>query len=318
MRNFLVIIIALLTNVGTYAQQSWALKPYAITLPKVTTAQQSSTATVPQQVGNMVYNTEQQAVAVHNGSNWAYLDVGDTGEFKNFKAFPYIGYPLAETYVWSIPAGVKEFMVEVWGGGSAGGRYNALVGVGALQIACVGTIGNGDGYSGGYARLLENVVPGVNSMTITVGKGGVTSTTAVIGSLSWVKYNDKFIVGYGSDYYGSQYGGSYKAGALFGENVTDARTMFVRSRSMGNSTIVNYVQKDASNYLIGVKLANGGLSYGALPEQGNQGGTVVALNGGSAVATTNPTSSFAYPGVGGGCGFWGGSNGSDGLVIIRW
>jgi hypothetical protein len=50
------------------AQQTYALKPYSVALLQLNTAQQSTSAT--QQAGNIVYNTDEQKVAFHNGSGW--------------------------------------------------------------------------------------------------------------------------------------------------------------------------------------------------------------------------------------------------------
>ncbi|TAE23660.1 MAG: hypothetical protein EAZ91_21685 [Cytophagales bacterium] len=73
MKRLLTFLLLLLTSLGNslFAQQTYALKPYAITLPRLTTAQQSTSAL--QQAGNIVYNTDEQKMAIHNGSSWQYI-----------------------------------------------------------------------------------------------------------------------------------------------------------------------------------------------------------------------------------------------------
>lgn len=318
MRNqLLVTLLFLLTAGSAFSQQPFAIKPYAITLPRVTTSQQSSSATVPQQAGNVVYNTDQQAVAVHNGAGWGYLGAGDMGEFKNSKVFSNVSNPLSQTYVWAIPAGVTRFMIEAWGGGASGGQYTTLTDIFNLQTNCTSNSQNGFGWSGGYARLVEDVATGTRSMTISVGRGGFTNTTALDGTQSTVRYNNREFIAHGSDFYGLQFGGSYYEGYQQTGVVQNANTQYVVSGRPSPVSILNYTQKDATNYVIAVKLSNGGLSYGATSNSG-LGGTAILTNGTTVIARSYPNKGQWYPGVGGGCGIGFGESGTNGLVIIRW
>lgn len=67
MKYLYKIIILLTLPYFTLAQQSYSFKPYAITLPQVSTTQQENPATVPQSAGNVGYNTSEQKVAINTG-----------------------------------------------------------------------------------------------------------------------------------------------------------------------------------------------------------------------------------------------------------
>ncbi len=69
----------------------------------------------------------------------------------------------------TVPAGVTQVEVEIWGAGS--GSYASV-----LQIA------SGGGSGGGYARkLVTGLTPG-QTIPLTVGAGGVTGTTGGVGA----------------------------------------------------------------------------------------------------------------------------------------
>ena len=99
---------------------------------------------------------------------------------------------------------------------------------------------------------------------------------------------------------------------------------------MGAAAVIplNYIQKDASNFIITLKLSDGGTAYGVPPGRGGIGNTITLLN--NIASSSNllykgwgfqgnvDLQDGSFPGGGGGCGYFGGGNGAPGLVIIRW
>jgi hypothetical protein len=68
----------------------------------------------------------------------------------------------------TVPAGVTEITVELWGGGGSGGNVQG---------------GSGGGGGGAYTRAVLTVAPG-NSFTVTVGGGGVATASGGTSSFA--------------------------------------------------------------------------------------------------------------------------------------
>ena len=115
---FLSLLPHLAVAQASVGQQTWSLKPLSITLPRISTVQQTNAGLVPQAEGSFVYNTTEKTVAVHDGTGWQYLGSGVSEQFPNYRVFGTSGS-------WTIPAGVTRFMVEGWGAGAGGGSYDA-------------------------------------------------------------------------------------------------------------------------------------------------------------------------------------------------
>ncbi len=278
------------------AQQSWALKPYAITLPRVTTSQQSASATVPQQAGNLVYNTDQKAVAVHTGTGWGYLTTG-SDQYKNIKTFFY-----GAGITWSVPTGVTQIMVEVWGGGAGGNIYtkNSTTG----EISCRG------GGAGAYAKHLFTVTPGT-SLTINIGEGGRGATGN--GSGEGNRDNTDGGISTVSTATKSLWAGG---GLSYGDGGSSYQDMDGITGGAGQPAVFAFEPRGGTDYVLNIKLGNGGIAYGAPP--GGYGGQIAFLNAGTTILYQISNSTASYPGGGGGCGYQSGRNGAYGLVIIRW
>jgi hypothetical protein len=87
----------------------------------------------------------------------------------------------------SIPPGVSEITIEIWGAGGASGQYGPLNAPQGLTTACSG------GGGGAYAMATYNVT-GVTQLTITVGAGatqhdGGTTTVMDVGPPSGHRIN---------------------------------------------------------------------------------------------------------------------------------
>lgn len=317
MKNQLLLLILLLTLAGenSIAQQSWALKPYAITLPRVTTIQQTNAATIPQQVGNVVYNTDQKAIAVHNGTSWGYLGAGDTGEFKNFTAFR--GYA-----VWTVPQGVSRFMIEAWGGGGGGDIYQK-----PSPTYYGGSQGCDGGYSGAYVRKIVDAGFTLTSLTISVGYGGGGATrgndlnrgyNATNGGHSIVSAGSFTLVANG----GYITGGT---GAPYGSDNFPGNRPLIIPGNPPKGMEITYGQVSSTEFVKVIKGGCGGTAFGVAPNIGGFGHTFSVRPASTTYSsvvdfeTVNEAlSDGSYPGGGGGCEFFYAGNGGSGLVIIRW
>lgn len=294
------------------AQQSYALKPYAITLPKVNSAQQVNQSTVPQAEANVVYNTDAKALSYYDGSNWQLLGSDVNNRFPNVRTFQgsdvVIVNQQVTTYNWTVPQDVTQFVVEVWGGGAGGGTLSYS----GSRVFCQG------GGAGGYVRRLYNVAAGVTSTTIEVGNAGApaVSTNAqsvTTGNNSTFRYNNSRLVAEGGDRFGSGGRGSDSQGQAL-----------IFQGGFVNQVQVSYVQKTSTDFMELIKLSDGGLAYGVTDRRGGFAPTVMLNSSGQFVRVNGDDGSFSdaadgqTPGGGGGCGYTKGGDGAPGLVIIRW
>lgn len=295
-RLLAIILLLFCLNQQVFAQQSWALKPYAITLPRLTTAQQSTSA--PQQAGNVIYNTDQQKIGIHNGTAWQYLSATDATTYPNEQ---WIG----ASQRWTVPAGVTRVLVEVWSAGAGGSVY----------LNTAGTLTATGGGGGGYVRGVVPVKPGT-SLSLLVGTGGrganrSTNATARDGGFSAV-YDS---VGTA---YVAVFGGSALGGGGFVPVGTPRVGFTVRGSTATNATF-SYEQRNSTDFVLLVNGGNGGTAFGAPP--GGLGAQFAVLTSGTVVnlAGDNEGSQFgSYPGGGGGGGYNYGGPGTDGMVVIHW
>jgi hypothetical protein len=322
MNRLYTLVFLLALPLLAQAQQSYSLKPYAITLPQVTTTQQVSPATVPQSAGNVVYNTDQQKVALNTGGQWAYLVTNSdlNADFPNFAAYQ---YSFGSVYqYWTIPAGVTKFAIELWGAGTGGNKYSTSGPYGDCR----------GGQAGGYARRIYAVASGATTVTMTVGKGGsgtVTTGTfptgSQLGGETKVLYPSSTASLYATGNNGST-GPGY--GGFSGLPFDGYRAFIAPGGAATGVTPLGYAQKDAANYVITLRLSDGGTAYGVQPGIAGIGPTVSLLNNSTAIANlvfyganvggAMPSQDGSYPGGGGACGYVLGGDGADGLVIIRW
>lgn len=274
------------------AQRTWALKTNSVKLPQLTTAEQ--TTLPPQQPGNVVFNTDQKQVAVHNGSGWQYLasTAPEAGQFQNERAFQVSG-------TWTVPASVTHVLAEVWGGGAGGSFY-------------------GDGYppnaigggAGGYTRGFLAVTPG-GTLTLVIGAGGQGGQRSIVqqpssGSSSQIVSSSESINSAGGVSYG-----------LGGSGNFTPTTGFGLQGGNGNDETVSYAQSSATDYVLIVKCGNGGTAYGAQP--GGIGSTVVSKSGVKLYETGLYTQrNGSFPGGGGGAAYDNGGNGAKGLIVLHW
>ncbi len=287
--SFTIMLVGI-TKAEEQTRTSYALKANAITLPRLTTTEQ--TTLPPQKVGNVVYNIEQQKMAVHDGTNWQYVGPAETSQFQNMQSFP------ASTQVWIVPAGVTRILVEAWGGGQGGGKYRLSNNV---------ALGARGGNAGAYTRGFMTVTPG-QSLTLTVGAGGPGGIndfasgdggeTKVQSSTARIQVYGGFVNGgNSSDYYGT--GGGLIVGG-----------------GRGTGATLSYGQKSATEYILLIKCGDGGTAYGA--QTGGVGEQFALLNSTSLLYTTGGATAGSFPGGGGGAGYNFGKEGADGFLLLHW
>ena len=182
----------------------------------------------------------------------------------------------------TVPAGVSQVEVEIWGGGS--GSY-----------ASYGGIPSGGGSGGGYARKrIVGLIAG-QTIAVTIGPGGAAGTTG--GALPGAGQTSSF------GPYVSATGGSLNALASVGNPQNGA--------TPGGTGIAGDVNITGSSGQAGL-LNQGGLG-GAAPMGGCRNSGTWGLQGnfpggGASGAGTGANSATPYDGA------WG----SPGLVVVRW
>ncbi len=188
--------------------------------------------------------------------------------------FPFRGravYSVPGVYTWNVPAGVTKAWVVVYGAGGGGGRSLVLP-------------GPSGGAGGGIARKLFDLT-GINSVTITVGAGGVGAvTTENIGGQG------------GASSFGSTLSATGGAGGTINGNGPSAGT------GVGGD-------ENASRGAGGVPM---GTSYNNT-FYGGAGG------GGESIAARASNTKPKTPGMGGGGRADSAApDGADGMVSIQW
>ena len=218
--------------------------------------------------------------------------------YKNRKEFLLNG-------TWTVPAGVREIMIEAVGAGGGGAK-------------------GGGGGSGGYAIGIYKVAPG-EIITLTVPPGGLgASEENASGSnggqalvSSGVRIQISSYGGLGG--HSNQAGASFSFPNIFGDSLIYSKGFHGMA---GSPTVESYAQYNAGNFVTIRKYGDGGPCMNS-PDNISRG-TFFSFN-----TATLANISLFYPGnnphygAGGGGGNtfgttqWG-SRGGDGLIAISW
>jgi hypothetical protein len=184
----------------------------------------------------------------------------------------------------SVPAGVTQVEVELWGGGS--GSYASVPG-----------LPSGGGSGGGYARkLITGLTPG-QIVPVTVGAGGIGGTTGGVAAGPGGSTSFGLFV-------------SVTGGSLNYLATTSAPENGATPPGIGVGGDVNFA---GSAGQAGISVANQGGMGGASPiggaqNSGTTGNTGNFPGGGAAGAGTGATGTTAFNGAAGG----------GGLAVVRW
>lgn len=192
------------------------------------------------------------------------------------------------TYTFTVPSGVTEVFVNLFGGGGRG-NYNS---------SYWATGGGGGGYAGG----ILTVVPGT-TYTVTCGTGGWlngASTTVTDGTDSTFKSGGTTLLTAGGGKGGlqtSSFGSSQELlGGLGGVGTVNSAVSFIASYTASGGRGGNLKQTSSSST---PRRCTGGGASGSLTGDGGRGGDHFM----------NDTGSSAYVGTGG--GGWSNGNGGD-------
>lgn len=211
--------------------------------------------------------------------------------FKNFKIFRNDGFsaPIANS-TFTIPSGVTEVGVELWGGGG--------------QATCCGS-----GASGAY---IYAVIPvgSFTSFSTSVGAGGGCNTCSLLGSTTSLSVTGSFVLtargGYNSNYVASQ--GTFTASGSYLSNIS---YFGIEGESAKFSD--NFYENSPLGYFIFQRYASGGDAPTRPGSGGKSGWKKTNWDGSSPTLTTG----FKGSEPGGGGGFPD-ADGGHGQIIIYW
>ncbi|GAB3988141.1 hypothetical protein GCM10028807_10150 [Spirosoma daeguense] len=328
-------ILLILSLSAALAQQSWNLKPYSVQLPRVSTVQQITSTIVEPQPGSIVYNTDQQKVAIRNSTGWQYLDASG-GTYQNRAYFTTNSLiqgstttPANPAQTWTIPIGVTKFEIEVWGGGAGGGTFTSTKASSNSYVCSDG------GFAGGYARKTIQVVPSVTTVSINPGAGGkgadAVFVSANAGGDSFVTYNGQTL---------RASGGGLTSPRSGTDAISGQPALLIKGGSPGPFQIT-YGQRSSTEFIRTIQCSNGGIAYGTPPDQAGLGLVQVYRNSDNVRLyqlnerysdQETPQNDGSFPGGGGGCGqqftaslggggpltFGYSGSGAPGLIIIYW
>jgi hypothetical protein len=232
-----------------------------------------------------------------------FSDPFDKSRFKNMSAFTTSG-------TFTVPAGVTEVLIEMWGAGG-GGHFPG-----------------GGGGSGGYWTGLVPVT-GISTITLTVGTGGAAGTHTLAGgnggntSFSCTGFNITAAGGLGADSLFSatfeQYRGGRGGTGLVLPAVKPAgfNSFFAISGQSGTGSAIDFIQVNAS--LFSRRLSGG--AGGIAPFSGQAPNVVTSslLLTGSGIRSINSSiNNFAAGsfGSGGSCLASGATAGGTGRVAV--
>ncbi len=243
-------------------------------------------------------------------------------------ALPYMRWQVlanpANGFRWTVPSGITEVMVELWGGGGGGSSPTAQMGNASVP-------GNAGGGSGAYASAVINV-NNVAELIVDVGSGGSGSTgsSASDGQASEIRWS-RLGVNYqieASGGLGSKNGNSGQGGPVNpAANIVPSNIslMQIPGRPGHPATLFHTISLIDGKYYRRIVGAPGGTAY--MFENyaigGNHDGFDPQLTTLNFIFESANNGKLVTPGQGGSTGMRSTSsmstaNGAPGMVIIRW
>jgi hypothetical protein len=233
--------------------------------------------------------------------NATWQTIGTKAGYKYCKQITAVG---AGTF--TIPAGVTEVMVELWGAGSGGVTTTTLVSF-VIQSQYFG------GTSGGYASTVQTVTPG-NNLTYTIGAGSADNVYNVIindGGSSTINFASGFLTAFGGGghFSNSNQPGTAKSG---NSNLPNFLTLY---GNPGIPPTFRTEQTNSTDYWKIVSAGDGGRAVGFINHNVQKGSTQYILNNSYQYEHFEANGVSNYPGTGAGSNGVG-KDGGDGMLLI--
>lgn len=291
MKKTAVLLIYFISHV-IKAQVASELSPKSLTLPRLSTSQQNTLP--PQQAGNVVYNSDEKKLAVHDGLGWNYIGSSvNSSQFSN-----HIGFTTNST--WVVPSGVQKVIVELWGGGSAGQTINSV----GANVTCIGG-------SGGEYTMYELSVTLNEVLIISAGQAATTPSTSA--GTSSISTDIRGIIAQAQG--GSNYGG--EESPLF---IKSGLVKFVPGES-GSAAKFSFQAVDASTWRKIIETGRGGGTYPSFKNGGHSSILEFSVPDGVYIGGSSPNASAkvgGFPGGGGACVQSGSGAGARGYILIHY
>jgi hypothetical protein len=189
---------------------------------------------------------------------------------------------LATSATFTVPAGISQVEVEVWGAGAG-------------SFASTSTVASGGGAGGGYARKrVTGLVPG-QTIPVTIGVGGTGGTTAGVPATAG-----------GSSSFGTYV--SATGGALNATASVNSPQNGATPGGVGVGGDLNLMGSSGQSAFMSAAGVGGAAPLGGMQSSGSVGVAGVFPGGGAGGAGTGSNGSTPYDGA----------SGANGLVVVRW
>ncbi|MBW4091068.1 MAG: hypothetical protein HIU82_08165 [Proteobacteria bacterium] len=189
---------------------------------------------------------------------------------------------LATSATFTVPAGISQVEVEVWGAGAG-------------SFASTSTVASGGGAGGGYARKrVTGLAPG-QTIPVTIGVGGTGGTTAGVPATAG-----------GSSSFGTY--ASATGGALNATASVNSPQNGATPGGIGVGGDLNLMGSSGQSAFMSAAGVGGAAPLGGMQSSGSVGVAGVFPGGGAGGAGTGANGSTAYNGA----------SGANGLVVVRW
>ncbi len=189
---------------------------------------------------------------------------------------------LTTSGTFSVPAGISQVEVEVWGAGAG-------------SFASTSTVASGGGAGGGYARKrVTGLTPG-QAIPVTIGLGGTGGTTAGVPATAG-----------GSSSFGTYV--SATGGALNATASVSSPQNGATPGGIGIGGDLNLMGSSGQSAFMSAAGVGGAAPLGGMQSSGSVGVAGVFPGGGAGGAGTGANGSTPYNGAAG----------ANGLVVVRW
>lgn len=283
MTKYFVLILVCISALAN-AQTASELSSHSLTLPRLSTAQQYNLP--PQQAGNLIYNTDENKLAVHNGTDWNFISGLSASSYKEFTSHKIF----FENTIFQVPFGINKMLIEIWGNGASG---QVLSSVGA-NVPCSG--GGGGQYIQASITVayLEDLYIFFDDFVNMVRRNNVRVAAA-----------------------------SHASGSMGGEGIVDLYTNIITmvSGQNGKTADFSFQQANAGIYRKIVKSGAGGGTYPTFANGGHGITMEFDVNSGTLIGTSKGQGYEVFgkfPGGGGGCTNQNINTGAQGAIILHY